>query len=560
MSVLARLHRDLADPNALGGFLVVVVLSLALTALVLPPNFVLGTSSFWLAQNQDVTTYQAGFNAFFREPWHWPLLRIDSINWPTGTLATFVDIIPLYSALLKLTLPSSWFSFNPFGFWILLCIMLQAIGGWWILHEARVNSWIGLFALTVFLLSSPSWLNRIGHHTSLFSHWILLFAFALVLQEQRRQRFPIWGWSMLMFAAFFINLYLFLMIGLVFASRWLTQFSKQHRQQLVISSGLVAAIFFIAIWVTMWPLPENNGMTESGFGLYSLNLLSPFLGGSFLQFITNTTLSERRFDEGLNYLGAGILLLLLCLALSCIRSFIAIYKTCNRQAPAIPVLPSSLWWLFLVFLLYALSNKVYLGTHLIFQWTIPEWAQFITGQFRVSGRFFWPITYALIIVAVVATYRHYSRPFANIVLITACLIQLLDLRFFFANVQSQINRVSVPIIQLEEWRTRIPAKTQTLYIYPKIKCNTKGSFLELQLPFTLLASIYQLNINTGYIARYNPICLQEGVEIAASDFANSAYIFINAEYTDSVIQSFFPPHIGLQCQTMKQFTLCSAQP
>jgi hypothetical protein len=559
MISLNCLQRSLRDPNAFGGLIAVLFLSLAFAILVLPPHFIHGTSAFWLAQNQDITTYQAGFNAFFREPWHWPLLRIDSLNWPTGTLTTFVDIVPLYSALLKLILPQSWFSFNPFGFWILLCIVLQAIGGWWILREARVNSWIGLLAFTIFLLSSPSWLNRISTHTSLFSHFILLFAFALVLQEQRRQQFPLWSWSVLLLAAFFINLYLFFMIGLVFAVRWFIQIAKQPRQRLLISSGLIAAIFIIAIWAMMWPLPPNSGKPESGFGLYSLNLLSPFLGGAFSQFAPNSSSPEQAF-EGLNYLGAGLLLLLSCVALSSTLGSFSITKSWLTQTHTTPVFLRSMWWLFFVFFIYAISNKVYFGTHLILQWGVPEWAQAITGQFRVSGRFFWLVAYGLIIVAVVATYRRYSRPFANTILILACAIQLFDLEPFFLNTQRQINRITTPIIDLEAWRARIPANVQTLYVYPKIKCNKKSSFFERQLPFTLLASNYQLNVSTGYIARYNPTCQNESKEIAASDFTKSAYIFVNAEYEDSAIHSYFPPQINLECQKISEFTLCTVNP
>jgi hypothetical protein len=550
MSLRAFLKHPMSAPNHFGGLIVALLLAGLYSYYLFPQNFVSGTSTYWLAQNEDITTYIAGFNAFFREPWHWPLLRIDSINWPAGTLATFVDIIPLYSSLLKAFAPQHWFAFNPFGAWILLCMGLQALGAWWILREAQMNNWITLMVLTVFLLTLPSWNNRFGH-LSLFAHWILLFSLALVLREIRTQRFPNWPWFILLICTFFINLYLLAMIALIYLSRLVPQlFTQAHRTKLLVQLLCMLTIFVIALAMMMWPLPPATGGVEFGFGVYSLNLLGPISGGQFLHF-TPDSFSPEQSSEGLNYLGLGLLLLL---AISMLWPFM---PGQNKHVLPKPVWPKSLWWLLLFFFLYALSNQIYWGADQIFQWRIPPWAKSITGQFRASGRFFWPIGYALAIFAVIRINQLYSPRIAQALLCIALFIQLADLQPILKRSQDHLNRSSAPILDQQKWQDFITPTTKTLYIYPKLKCNQHASFLDNQLPFMLFASIEQLNINTGYIARHNPGCSKEASEIAQSDFSSSAYLFINAEYTDAKIQSLLPANGQHTCQKIQAVTLCT---
>jgi len=537
------------SPNRFSGLVLVVLIAALYATYLFPTDFIKGTSSYWLAQNEDVTQYIAGFNAYFSEPWHWPLWKIGSLNWPQGTLTTFVDVIPLYSAILKLIAPASWFPFNPFGFWLLLCIFLQAIGSWWIVREAQITSWIALIALTVLLLTFPSWLNRFVH-ISLFSHWILLFSFALVLQEQRTKHLPNCNWFILLLCAFFINIYLFTMILAIFASQWLSQDFVAHRIRILYCTLLMLAIFILAASATMWPLPAANGGSEYGFGIYSLNLLSPISGGSLWQVSPDSFSSEQHF-EGFNYLGFGILTLLI----SCLIGFIKQRwnQSCNRTNL---VWPLSVWITLLLMMVYAFSNRIYWGDQLLYEWVIPHWALPLTGQFRASGRFFWPIAYALTIFVFICVYRLYTKRTANIILCVVCALQIIDLSPLIMQTRALLSRISPPIIDHMEWQKLLPPQTQTLYLYPKLKCNKNSSFLEIQLPFMRYASENHFNINTGYIARYNPACSQEALEIAQSNFQSSAYIFVNAEYSDSTIESFFPSQKAFTCEKFKSVTLC----
>lgn len=536
-----------------------IFLAVIYTYFLLPDQFIKGTSSFWNAQTEDITAYQVGFNAFFREPWQEPFLRISSLNWPEGTLATFVDIIPLYSSLLKLFASQAWFPFNPFGVWIFLCIILQAVASWWILYEAQVRNWSALLVQTLILLSAPCWLNRVSHHTSLFSHWLLLFAFALIVRDQRVQRFSFWPWFFLLLSAFFINIYLFFMASLVATASWLFFFYKQPRVTLFLSPVLVITSLLVIVYLTMFPLPIKSTEVESGFGLYSLNLASPWSGGLLMQINPDAHSLQQRF-EGFNYLGLGVIGLVGICLITIFQNRAA--KPLRQSANGLlqqSIFPSTLWCLFLIFFLYALSNQIYWGSQLLYEWQVPKWAQEITGQFRVSGRFFWPIGYGLIIFAVIFISRHFSKSSAALVLLFAGFVQLIDVSPLIQSAHQQLSRVTKPVINLEQWRTYVPSHIQTLYVFPKIKCNKNSLFLETQLPVTLFASVYGLNVSTAYIARFSPNCQNETAEILSSDLRASAYIFTNSEYSTNKIQSLLPANARFQCQSISPFTLCIAQ-
>jgi hypothetical protein len=115
--------------------------------------------------------------------------------------------------------------------------------------------------------------------------------------------------------------------------------------------------------------------------------------------------------SGYNYLGAGLLLLLACAVVFCRRNIKAAMSRHRGLMLACTCL-------FLV----ALSNRVYIGHHLLFK---LHTAVGPLQTLRASGRLFWPISYALLAgsIAILAA----SRPrIAMICLPLAALLQFLD--------------------------------------------------------------------------------------------------------------------------------------
>lgn len=535
--------------TGLSGLVFAIVIGAFFAYWLLPESFIVGTHPYWNAQIEDVTVYASGFNAFFNENWHWPLWRIESLNWPEGTLTTFVDAIPFYAAVLKLLAPASWFPFNPYGYWVAACLPLQAAGAWWVLREARVQSWIALLTLALLLMCFPAWLARMGH-ISLMSQWIIVFAMALTLRSARLGRLSGLGWTPLLWIAFFTNVYLFAMAALIFVADALRSLIQGSWKPAIAWPLAIGVLLGSSALCTMWPIPGSTGAPDVGFGIYSMNLLSPFTGSRFFDLPAHS--GEQAF-EGYNYLGLGGLLLI----------SVALYTVLLRRvagggvgAAAQPN-PSIAFWLVLLLLtLYALSNQVYVGDLLVWQRAVPDWAAPITGQLRASGRFFWVVGYALIIFSVIAITRWLPRLTAVGVLLTATSLQIVDLWPQLHQLRYLEPKAGAQVIDFSAWDRALPSTTQTIYFFPKFKCGRQSDLFVTLLPVMRYASERGLNINTGYIARHNPVCEREAEEITGADPSSSSFVFATQEYGQERIPGLFPADWPLQCTLLDFATIC----
>lgn len=269
-----------SEASGVFGLLAVCLISVAFVLQVFGVDFVRGSGPFWQSQIHDVTQYIAGFNMYFGAPWQLPLLAFDSLNYPIGTRVTFVDAIPIYALLLKLVVPLGWAPFNPFGFWVGLCFLMQGFSAWWICRELKAESWPLLLGLLAALLTFPALLARLGH-ISLMSHWILLFAIALYIRGFKKRQLPCVSWAALIISAFYINIYIFVMAsGIAFASLF-----DLNRRLTVRDLGIFLLPFVLlgaTLFVMLLPLPIHEITPEWGFGYYSMNLISPILGGALI--------------------------------------------------------------------------------------------------------------------------------------------------------------------------------------------------------------------------------------------------------------------------------------
>lgn len=508
-----------------------------------PAGFIAGTSTYWQSEVDDVTQYISGFHAFFNAPFGYPLLAFDSINYPQGTRATFMDTIPLYALLLKLVVPSSYAPFNPYGVWVGLAFLGQAVCAWWILRELEVKSWLALVALVVCLLIFPAFTARVTH-ISLMTHWIILAAIALYLRGQRLGQVPVAGWTALLVAGFYINIYLCVMASAIYVANWLAK-PRDYRWLDVPRALLPFVIIGASLWVTVFPMDSTNVAKESGFGTFSMNLLAPFAGGKFFP-IENAEMPGQY--EGFNYLGLGVLLGLLAgLVLGGRRAL--------RWA-------ADNWPLVLVMLgltLYALSDTLYWGTHQVLVVHYPAFMEAITTQFRASGRFFWPVGYALTIAAIVLLYRRLPKPVFALAMLVLIVVQVADMSIQRHRLIDGAKRPATPILTQAAWDAQIADGIQYLYFFPKFRCGRSDMILSTLMPTMRYAVEHGLKINTGYVARANSNCAVESTqaEIVGSDARHSLYVFVKGDFPEvGQVLALFPADRQPQCSELDYAHVC----
>ncbi|OHE12200.1 MAG: hypothetical protein A2525_10685 [Sulfurimonas sp. RIFOXYD12_FULL_36_11] len=536
--MITKLKSTLTRPDSLGGFLFALVLSLLFLHYTFPTGFIAGNSSYWTSQHDDITQYIAGFNAYFSEPWHFPLFKIDAFNYPIGTRSTFVDIIPIYSSMLKLFVPQDFFPFNPFGYWIAFSFMMQAVSAWLIIKSLNITSWITLIALSIFLLLFPALLARLGH-ISLMSHYLILLSFVLYIRSVQKPYQPLL-WTALLVVAFYINIYIFTMSLAIFFTTIATNLKKLELKQNLIQ--LLLPIFLIAAtsYLTIFPLPKSGFAQDFGWGYYSMNLLSPFYGGAFLK-IPNAEMPGQY--EGFNYLGLGLIALFVY-ALYLRKKYDTDFFKRHR----------AMLILLLLFFIYALSYKVYIGTFKVLSFSYPSFMDTLIHQFRASGRFFWPVGYAIAIFSIVMVSR-YAPDKKVPILLVAVLLQIVDLKERHILFTNTANRKTTDIIDLQNWKNRLGDEVKHIYFYPKFRCSKLPPH-DTILPTMLYASQNKITLNTGYIARYQPDCNDVLSEIKTSDFNNSAYLFAKGEYTEEEIKNFFKNEQTITCSTLDVVTVC----
>jgi len=535
-------NSTLSHSNSLGGLLFAISLATLFILYTFPTGFITGNSSYWLSQHDDITQYIAGFNAYFSEKWHFPLFKIDSFNYPVGTRSTFVDIIPIYSLLLKLILPNSLFGINPFGYYIALCFIAQGISAWLILRVLNINSYLALLTLSIFFILSASLLARLGH-ISLMSHFLILLSFVLYIRAKKNPYQP-FLWTALLTVAFYINIYLFTISLTIFFATIVTNFKKIQLKQNLTQLFMPLLLIALSSYLTIFPLPSGEFAQDFGWGYYSMNLLAPFYGGAFIN-IPNAEMPGQY--EGFNYLGLGLISLLIY-ALYLQKKHDKDFFSRHRYISI----------LFILFFIYSLSHEVYIGTFKLLSINYPNFLDSLFHQFRASGRFFWPVTYAAAIFSIVMLLRYTNTKKAALILILALLVQVADLRQRVSLFIQTTNRVSPTHIDFQNLKKTISKEIKHIYFYPKFRCSKLPPHNTI-LPTMLYASQNSMTINTGYIARYQPDCNNIKEEIRASSPKDSVYIFAKDEYTQEQINNFFNKQTNINCSQVDLVTICKEE-
>jgi hypothetical protein len=546
-------HRGMFSPDGFAGLLMVLGGSLWFVIWLFGLDFLGGTSSYWKAEDQDITFNLAGLNMYLSSPWQFPLLGFDRLNHPAGTNVLFADVIPLLAFLLKVLRVKGEDGglINPFGYWIALCFLLQGVGAWWIAKELRVRSWSLLFALLVILLHFPALMMRLGH-TALMSHWIILFAFCLYLRGCQKNRLPLAGWSILLCVSFYIHVYLFVMAATIYLGA-LGYLRPGFRG--ILRAGLPFYIVFASLFVFLFPVPHAV-VKEGGFGVYSMNLLAPIYGGGpeilptlksgILQI--NAPVAPGQY-EGVNYLGFGVIV---C---ACLALFLM-----DRNARAALRRHWALLLILIAFFVYSLSDKIYFSNVLIATLNYPGFTKSFTSQFRASGRFFWATGYAIAIFSVFFVWHKYQarRFLSGFVILALAALQIADVRFHRRTMQERAGRDFIPVLDYGRLDTLLGKEVRTLHFYPKFRCGNMSALL----PVMRYAASRGFSLNTGHIPRYAPECGGVQAEIEASDINASAYFFaiddFETEHTKALLQALEEKKIRLACHTDALVAICRA--
>ncbi len=469
--------------TAAASYLLAFVLGLAVTGYMFPKRAIFATD----IRVRPVFQYDAAMNVygqryFTKDAWRWPLLRAKTLGVPDGTNVGFMDGIPLAELVVKLFRRFLPPDFHSVYLWLALCWVAQPMAAVFALRSAGERRLLPNLAIAVIAVSMPTLLFRFVH-AALCSHFVILIALGLYFRMTRNA--SIWmliGADALMLAALLINPYIMEMTVAVLVAAPITLLVRRDRAWTSVAAGVGAGIAIIAVAALL--LGYGHAIPMGGFGVYTMNLLSPiyptvvFAG----QFVDATGGQY----EGFQYLGVGVILTLLvadfCLNLSdrltLMRRHAGLVFSC------------------VVLTCLALSTKVYAGHRLLLDLPTPSFLM----ELRSTGRLFWPVAYALVIVGIVIVCRKLPPRWAFVTVLVFASLQYVE----SIPMRQEVRRVirtrrgyTVDTVLLRS----LLATHSKLNVWPKFGCGadvTIPAFSDLYL----LASEVAIPVNMSYVGRF----------------------------------------------------------
>jgi hypothetical protein len=425
-----------------------------------------------------------------------------------GSSIIFSDSNPLLALLFKPF--NAWLpaTFQYFGLWLLACFVLQAWFGWKLLGLMTGNPLIRLLGTGLLVFSPPMFL-RMGGHLSLSGHFLILAALYLALLPNLYRRRLAWG--ALLAVTAMVHAYLLAMVALIWVADLL---GKTFSQQLTRRQGLLEGVLlFAVVSVCCWQagyFAIADGTQSGGFGLYRMNLLSPLdpAGWSFIL----PDLPKASGDyEGFNYAGLGVLLLVPLALIAWLR---------NRQPlkDELRIRP----WLLLALIglwLFALSNQIGVGAH-TFSYPLPKIASNLANIFRASGRMFWPVLYALILMVMFLLVRGYRPRIVVAVLALALTIQIVDTRNGWMGLRN--SKMMTPSA---EWATpmRDPFWANAAAHYPNVRSLMPQNQSERWQVIADFAATHGLKTDAVYLGRMSSKALEQARQKAQHMLESGQY-------------------------------------
>jgi hypothetical protein len=488
-------------------YLLSAATGLAVAASLFTVPVLLGTGRFWDAPNvSDMQQHLSAARYFIADSWRFPVFLCKLIMPPEGVSVVFLDVNPLFAVFAKLLFTLTGLEVNYFGPWIALCYALQAAAFLFLCRSLGLKGLIPAIACTIIALSFPAFLFRF-FHLNLLGQFFITAALGLYFRAVRQDRFAQMSrWALaLCLISLMVHFYLFAMVTAIYGVL-LLQWAERSRERFwqAFRQGAVFVVGAAVIFVGSGYLHGAGGST--GFGFYSMNLLSPILpqaSGVFPGMIAILDATGGQY-EGYNYLGLGVILLF-AIALWLYR----------RDLGSLARRHKYLLGLMVLFTLFAISFNPVIG-HLSLLHphaappvpadssgealaakpahasatgivaTIKDLVFYPLQQFRASGRFFWPVGYCIAAFGVAGVARRMASGPALVTLSLAAALQFVDAAPLRDHLGQQMREAALPALAPEPWEKMIAAHG-SIRVMPSMDCASRES------PFIPLLVFYASN-------------------------------------------------------------------
>ncbi|HEY5799857.1 MAG TPA: hypothetical protein VIT92_06540, partial [Burkholderiaceae bacterium] len=256
------------------------------------------------------------------------------------------------------------------------------------------------------------------------------------------------------------------------------------------------------------------GLTPmGGFGFYRMDLLA-LVQPLGIWSVFGATGHDPGEYEGFAYLGAGMLALAVFLVMRALVLRLRGVASPVTAAPRVFDLPLIL--LAIGLLIYAASNEVSFGVHQLYTYPVPDALATLTGSFRASGRFAWPVVYLIMLALLAALLVRVPRKQAVAVLAVLLALQAFDLSKASTFLKMRWAQSWPSPAQSAFWNNVPKQYKRIAFVVPE---NETPNYV----PLALLASGNGMTVNGGHFARVDPAKLEGVIADLHRTVATGAY-------------------------------------
>ena len=379
---------------------------------------------------KDIAQHYGGWMLYRNSPWRFPLGLGQNIAYPYGTVVSYTDSIPLLAIFFKIFRDFLPATFQYFGFYCLLCFMLQGAFGSLISNLFSKNIITDILASAVFVLS-PIMIERAFRHCGLTSHFLILSALYFYFCNKGKTDFKAYlPFFIINVLAITIHPYFLpFTFGIMFAFA-VEQFFINKKIVSAPAYVVFSIIFTLLIGYIIGAFYSTGSMSSFGYGFFNMNLnalINPmsrgFTNWSSVLPVRPNILGQ---PEAFSYLGLGIILMIPISAFIAVLHYkLNIFKECFEFIFNYYGIIFSAAALFI----FAVGDWIMFDEIQIYRIPFPaSLMEGLFGIFRANGRFTWLLIYAIVIAIIFCLTRCNKITVTNLLLALLILIQVYDLK------------------------------------------------------------------------------------------------------------------------------------
>ena len=496
-----------------------VILGISAFLLIVGPRVLDPEYLGWLEIDNDPLMGYMGWSFYRFSGWNFPLGLNPKYGLDVASSIVYSDSVTLLALLLKPFSNVLPYSFQYFGWWTLICFLLQGCFGWLLASLFNPSIVFRIFATTCFLFI-PIMLDRIGMHAGLIAQFTILAAFYLNFTSVSKNKTLYWG--LLIFISTLIHFYLLFFVICIWSAGLLD--SLIFKKAISYAGALKQALICIlTVVLTMWQAGYFTIPTASagdwGYGTWSMNLLS-FFNGTGWSYILPPIPGVNALGNRFQFPGLGIYIIII----------FALYKTPSTWSAIKPILRKNIFLilLFIAFLIFAITNYINIGS-LSFHFNLPKLILTFCNSLRASDRMFWPILYVIIIGSLAIISKTYTSKSALLIIITASFVQVIDTSVGWIPLHQRINshNQSLTELPLKDHFWEVASKK-----YQKILLINDGNNTQEEnwRVFSRYALMNNMDSSAAVFARVNMSKVQEMVNHFRGSSLISDSLYILSDY------------------------------